>query len=412
EGNGRRDSRAKAATKAKFVLGSLNMRGSSGVVNGESRSKWLLLNQLMRDKRIGVLALQETHLDERGAAELRSLFGQSLEVLVSADAVRPTGARGVAFVINKRVLNAKNITATVIAPGRAMLLEFEWSTNRRVKMLNVYAPNDRQENKQFWVDLLEARLTNVDVMLGDMNMVQLALDRLPERTDAEGQSESFFELIQNMSLVDGWRSDNPQTRTFSYMQESTGSQSRIDRIYVSRRHRNDFNQWGFLESGIPTDHKMVTVAVANQHAPFVGKGRWTMPTHLLSDGEMVKTMRALGADLVREIEELEERSPEKNPQVVFGRFKEKLIASARMRAKVKVPLMDKKINKLREALQAILNPVGGGNGKELTEEEVRTAALTQDRLAKLEQRRFGRTRESVAAKHWVQGETLSRYWIK
>ncbi|KAI0362616.1 DNase I-like protein, partial [Trametes cingulata] len=398
-------------TRAKFKLATLNMRGATSSQEGETRNKWMLLNQVVRDRRIGVLAVQETHLDQTGAGELSRLFGQNVEIFVSADEHRPTGARGVAFLVNKRVLKARECTATEVVPGRAMLLSFKWSADANVTLLNVYAPNDRRENQCFWEQLRERRLENVDAVLGDMNMVEQARDRLPEHGDSEGQVEAMADLMQGMGLVDGWRKEQPHMRLYSYMQSSTGSQSRIDRIYVKMQAAHAYDGWTTEEPGIPTDHRIVMVSVACRGAPFVGKGRWTMPVHLLNDELMVKKMRALGEEFVNEVEGIGERSPSRNAQVAYRTFKDKLVAAARQRAKEKVPKIDRQISGLKDNINAVLNGEGM-LGRALLEEEVRTVAIMQDRLAKLEMKRFGSVRAGIATRHWAKSETISKYWVR
>ena len=74
-----------------------------------------------------------------------------------------------------------------------------------------------------------------------------------------------------------------------------------------------------------------------------------MPQHLLNDPEMIKTMKALGAELVANIERIGERTVDRNPQVVYGVFKRKLGAAARERAKSKVPKIQRRLDALREA---------------------------------------------------------------
>jgi hypothetical protein len=53
-------------TRATLKIASLNMRG-------RDKDKWNHINQLMRDNRIGILAVQEAHLDEPRVARLEEL---------------------------------------------------------------------------------------------------------------------------------------------------------------------------------------------------------------------------------------------------------------------------------------------------------------------------------------------------
>ncbi|EIW60553.1 DNase I-like protein [Trametes versicolor FP-101664 SS1] len=317
------------------------MRGYGTESGFEGSSKWMLVNQLVRDQKLAVLALQEAHLDDRRAARLNDIFGRNMTVYHSPDPTNSTGARGVAFAVNKRVLRDSAVTMRVVIPGRAALMSIQWSEDRTLKLLNVYAPNDAPANADFWKELENANLGRVDFMLGDCNVVEDKADRLPPREDPEAPREALQDLCTKLSIVDGWRGANPLDKGFTYLQESTAAQSRLDRIYVRRPMMKDCSEWCIVEPGIPTDHLMVAVAVENYKAPFIGKGRWVWPVHLLEDEEMKKTMLALAANLTRKIGCMTERTQEDNPQTAYAAFKHELAAAARARAKQKIPKMQK-----------------------------------------------------------------------
>ncbi|KAL1938790.1 hypothetical protein VTO73DRAFT_11170 [Trametes versicolor] len=251
------------------------------------------------------------------------------------------------------------------------------------------------------------------MVLGDFNVVEEGLDRIPSRSDAVGAVAALRNLINDMGLEDGWRVTNPHVKAFSYMQKATGSQSRLDRIYVAKALSKDADDWSMKESGIQTDHKLVMVSLANRRAPFTGKGRWSMPAHLLTDPQMVKTMRELGAKLVAALDGNQNRTEQVNPQTHYRDFKVALGIAARARAKAKIPKLQQQLVRLRADLTSVLNPDGsicetdGENGA-----RQRNAAIIQERIDELEIKLFVRRRRAVASKHWVQGETMSKYWTR
>ncbi|KAL1938742.1 hypothetical protein VTO73DRAFT_11345 [Trametes versicolor] len=285
--------------------------------------------------------------------------------------------------------------------------------DRTLKILNTYAPNEAPANAAFWRTLEETNLGRVDLLLGDLNVVEDRADRLPPREDPEAPREALQALCGKLTLLDGWRITQPLEKGFTYMQESTASQSRLDRIYVRRAMAKDCSEWGIVEPGIPTDHLLVTVAIENYKAPFIGKGRWVMQPHLLEDEDLKKTMLALGAQLCRRIEGMVTRTPENNPQKAYTDFKTELVHAARMRAREKIPKIQKRMERLRKDLAETLNPPEGSEQLPLNEgARVERAAVLQDRLTKLEQKRFGWKRKEVAARHWAQSETMTKYWMR
>jgi hypothetical protein len=95
-----RRKKIKKRTKAYISIASLNMRGRFH--NGAD--KWLNINQIMRNKKIGILALQETHLSPKDVDDVHRLFGKRLQVFATIDPASPQ-SKGVAIVINKDLSN-------------------------------------------------------------------------------------------------------------------------------------------------------------------------------------------------------------------------------------------------------------------------------------------------------------------
>ncbi|KAI0667421.1 Endonuclease/exonuclease/phosphatase, partial [Trametes maxima] len=398
-------------SKARLRIATLNMRGYSGSGEGSGTAKWMLINQLARDEKVAVLALQETHLSNERLAELNRLFGPQLEVVASQDPENELGARGVAFAINRRVLKDAVVRFGVVVPGRAATLQIQWSETRTLKVMNVYGPNVQSDGEAFWVELNRSRLGRIDLMVGDFNVVEEATDRLPAREDASRNVNALDTLKKKLRVRDGWRTANPQKRAFTYFQAATGSQSRIDRIYIREEMLNDADEWDIRESGIRTDHCMASVTIEDYKAPFVGKGRWAMPMHLLRDEVATKEMRRLGEELVRNINEQNERTERENPQTQFQNFKLKLVAMLRKRAREKIPKMQKRIDKMATRLEEILNTNKNSDRME-DEERVRKAAELKNKIADLSQKRFGWRKNDVAAKHWARSETMTKYWTR
>ncbi|KAI9064310.1 DNase I-like protein, partial [Trametes sanguinea] len=412
--NGERNGGA-PRTKARLTVAALNIRGytTRGTDIGAC-GKWGLVNQLIRDRKIAILAVQEAHLDLERVDSVNRLFGQYMEVWASPDPTNATGARGVAFAINKRLTKNMHREYIEVVPGRAAILKLKWSERRTLVVLTVYAPNDARENEAFWNDLRLRRLGRVDMVLGDWNLVADQLDRLPMREDDSEAVNALREFRTHLLMVDGWRAENPGQRAFTYQQQATASQSRIDCVCVRRGIVHEAHDWAITEAGIPTDHKLTSVSIADYGAPFVGNGRWAMPDHLLDDVEVVKAMKDEGAKLCDAISRIGVRTEAVNVQLAYANFKTALAKRIRDRARVKVPKMKAKLDKLRGALEGVLNAVadaedGDGNLNEQRQEE---AAILQERITALERKCFHRRRDAVAMSHRLKSETISKQWIR
>ncbi|KAH9854952.1 Endonuclease/exonuclease/phosphatase, partial [Lenzites betulinus] len=399
----------RGGTRTRLNLASLNVNGYATTGGDLGGNKWLMMNQLIRDEKICILALQETHLSARRREELEGLFGQYLSILCGDDDQMDARAGGVAFVINKRRMNADACETTLLVPGRALMLKIPWTNGRVLTILNVYAPNASGENADFWKTLRELIPRKPDVMMGDFNVVEDGIDRLPARRDPGRPTSELRTLCREMHLVDGWRTTNPTLREYTYMHGATGSQSRLDRIYGTTRTLRDASVWTIREAGVPTDHKMVAVSLANRAEPFKGGGRWSMPTHLLEDAEMIATMKRIGSEFVEEVDAITERSEARNPQTAYATFKEKLRREARARAKTKIPKVRRRLESMRLDLKATLNPREGSADEASARSH---AAILQDRITKLETKYFSMKRRTVEEAHWERDEKISKQWIR
>ena len=68
-------------TRESIKMASLNIKGCrSGEID-----KWMHVLQIMQEKRIGILAIQETHLTDEVAQQFKDLFGSTLSLVFSPD---------------------------------------------------------------------------------------------------------------------------------------------------------------------------------------------------------------------------------------------------------------------------------------------------------------------------------------
>ncbi|KAI0337282.1 DNase I-like protein, partial [Trametopsis cervina] len=322
----------------------------------------LKINQLVREQKIALLAVQETHLNDDHVNSLHSLFGKRLTILHSASPERETSAQGIAFVINNERLDPSTATLLEIIPGRAALLTFLWHKTVTMRIMTVYAPNSPTENESFW-DQISDKINSGDVpkpnvILGDFNIVEDHRDRLPPRQDHLAATLALQRLYTAANLSDAWRETHPDTRQYSYAQDHGTSLSRLDRIYMTKALARTAVDWRNTSvDGIPTDHMMVAVSVSDNKLPFVGTGRWVIPRAVLSDFSFLSYVRDAGNHLLRNIPSAEARTNEHNAQTLYANFKADLLLKARQLAKINIPKLVRRIQKLKHARETLLNSV-------------------------------------------------------
>ncbi|KAF5328334.1 hypothetical protein D9619_013330 [Psilocybe cf. subviscida] len=165
--------KSRCCTRAGITIASLNMNGR---MHGNV-DKWEHVNQIIRDEKIGILALQETHASQQSLVSVIDTHEDRLHILTTLDEGRPN-AGGVAIVVNKYLADTSRITTHVIDKGKALYTTIPWHRNHSINVLAVYAPNDHGENEDFWKKINEKLrpLPSVDVLLGDLNITEDNID--------------------------------------------------------------------------------------------------------------------------------------------------------------------------------------------------------------------------------------------
>jgi hypothetical protein len=168
----------------------------------------------MSDQKIGILCIQESHLCPEHMTQIDNLYTQRLKVMNSSDPDRPSSSARIAFVLNKEIMNTKNTTLPVIIPGQAAILSINWHNNKKLKILNIYAPNNLSKHKTFWdkirTEWQRLNLEIPDLMLGDFNLTEDPIDHAPEILDHEAAIVALRDLRINLKVQDRWRLDHPQ----------------------------------------------------------------------------------------------------------------------------------------------------------------------------------------------------------
>jgi len=402
-------------TRAALKIASLNIRGGG---SPETRGKWQHINQIMRDRNIGVMAVQETHTNDETIQQLHNQFSR-LHILNSSDPEHPN-AKGVALVLNKQKTAWKEASTKIIEQGRAILLTLPWQKVSILNILAVYAPNGVTENANFWERLenkwREENLPMPDILMGDMNIVEDSIDRLPTSHSDARAAEKLESLKADLGLQDGWRRQNPELLAYSYKQASTigdalPSRSRIDRIYVTTPIYENSSMWEIEHTAINTDHCLVSARIANPGAPYIGRGRWQIPHYLIKHRKTLPEIKLMGTRLEKNLATAlgrTEHTPEdKTIQGLFEAFKMELTTFIRNFAKKDIPKMNTRLQNEKTSLKQTLNEPG-----ELSEERQVTAALIEERIKQLEILRHYKTRQNTATRNRIEEETLGKHWVR
>ncbi|KAF5331328.1 hypothetical protein D9611_011812 [Ephemerocybe angulata] len=397
--------RPKKNSRAAVRIASLNMNGGA---SHKTDVKWEKINQLIRDRGIGVLALQETHLTEARADDLRARYPR-LHIVNTAHPMNDSSRDGVAIILNKYTTNWDDSETQTIIEGKALLLSLACKNSRKLHILCVYAPSGSDAlNMGFWEDLDkrwhdDRDLPKLDMLLGDFNMVDSREDRLPSHADAAGVVNALTKFRERHALVDGWRQENMGARDFTYATQhmlQQNSHSRIDRIYVRPAMLDSTREWTIRTSGIPKlDHYVVSVQVAPEGTPTMGNGRQTLPQFILDDKEAFAKIAELAKSRQARIAT--------GLQKEWALLKGDILTLGNTLARTKMANLNKNLNRWRKRRKTTLAAIAQGTLP--VAESTRQLDEINAAIQRIEETKTLRMREKVAARHHLEGETNSQY---
>ncbi|KAH6914282.1 Endonuclease/exonuclease/phosphatase [Coprinopsis sp. MPI-PUGE-AT-0042] len=410
----------KYRTRAHIRVGSLNIRGGGSTATAD---KWQQINRVMKGAKISVLAVQETHLTEDRTRELNAQFAGRMKIYNTSED-NTTNARGVAIVVDHNLTKSGPIVIRKIVPGRALTTTIPWKNGReKLTFLAVYAPNERDQNAQFWSKLSghfdqdEEIAPRPDFMMGDFNLTEDDIDRLPPRPDSEEAVEAIQILKQKLEMVDGWRMENPDKIMYSWArptnqpenENEVSSKSRIDRVYISRSRLPMSCDWKYSSHPVRSDHDLVSAVYYDLESPYIGKGRWAIPAFLLNDSPFIREVSQIGKVALERAQEVvaATRTESTNPQSIWKEYKDKIRSLAKERSRREMPTTEARLEELRETKEQTLNDRG------IRDEEKLFRTTVIDAESKdLEQKRMHANKMKSTTRFLLENETVGKYWIE
>ena len=172
--------------------------------------------------------------------------------------------------------------------------------------------------------------------------------------------------------------------------------------------RKNAFEWSIDDSGIATaDHLIASVRIADPGAPHIGKGRWSIPIHLLQDKEVSELLDSTGLELTGNMEAAREpRTNENNPQTLFRKWKEDVLKKIRDIARTKIPKIEKRLTRIKEQVKEIREDASIPR----EDKQCLTAELAAE-SAHLAHLRYEKTRDNLNARRWVYQETITKPWM-
>ncbi|KAL9983202.1 hypothetical protein ACROYT_G005340 [Oculina patagonica] len=196
---------------------------------------------------------------------------------------------GTAILINNKA-NCTVLSTTPDPSGRFIISKIQVDDKVYV-LVNIYAPNKDKDSVQFFNKLHTLLQTeNLDseeniILGGDFNCpLNPTLDKRGGIMIPRKSVVSSIECLQNeLDLIDIWRVQNPQTKSFTWSQNSPTVLCRLDFWLISNNLCDFVNSTDIIPA-IRTDHAAISL-ILGKVGEIKGPGMWKMNVTLLDDEE-------------------------------------------------------------------------------------------------------------------------------
>jgi hypothetical protein len=144
--------------------------------------KFTYMKRTVDDKRIGVFALQELHMNYIAASQFNNIYWKWFKVFNSGHPIKLDSTARVGFVLNEKYVDTENVKEYVLIKGHAIMLVIPSQWGETMNILNIYAPNTPLERERMWAQLWYCYLENPELplpteTLGNWNFVEDIKDR-------------------------------------------------------------------------------------------------------------------------------------------------------------------------------------------------------------------------------------------
>ena len=263
-------------------IGSLNVWGLGDNKKRREIFTWL------RDKKMNIYFLQETKCTLDKEHLWRNEWGFEC-VFNSYD----RAAHGVLILFNNNFhYNIIDIVKDNL--GRYIIVHLEID-QEHIIVANIYGPNT--DDLIFYQNLF-SELDNFSqyslILGGDLNICITEYDKKGGRHFSLSHRLSrgcLTENMENLNLIDIWRSINPDKRQYTWRQRNTNIACRLDYFLISLNLGNSVKNVN-ISNGFRSDHSFIIIEIA-QNIVDRGPGYFKLNTSLLLDKFYVEKIKNL-----------------------------------------------------------------------------------------------------------------------
>ena len=262
-------------------IGTLNVRG----LRDQRKTRTLL--EKLRNEKIDVVSLQETHLsDESDIETLRKLWGGEVHFSLGTNR-----SKGVVTLFNPNI--SENIEF-IKSYDRIVFSQLKLDKEKFL-IVSIYSPSENNVNaKLLFLQELQTKIlhhlegigTHNLICLGDFNITLSDLDVISGQPHGYDLRQGFNNFVQTLNMVDTWRTQHLVEKQHTWSRAYPTSARRLDYIFTSELLGSYLDN-SYIKSIGFTDHRLVVskfVFSSFRH----GKGTYKLNTSHLSDENYVK----------------------------------------------------------------------------------------------------------------------------
>ena len=284
-----------------FNICSLNCRGA--IKDDDYQG---CLNSFFEVNHFQIAFLQETHVNN---LEFKKKIDQKFNCL-SYWSLGTNSSKGVAILVFNK-FEYKILRFQTDFDGRVIVVDIKCEIGE-IRLVSVYCPNDISERKQFLSSIDRYIHSSKSLIIGgDWNCVEII--KLDKFGGNPNNGSEGSEIIKNFkrayNLIDSFRFQHPNKKIYTWVNDTRGIKTRIDRFYISKFLKDQIYDTTILPSTV-SDHYAVNLSFKNTpYRPFeVGKGIWKMNAEILKDSNFCKEIETTWNNMMRnnEINSLED----------------------------------------------------------------------------------------------------------
>ncbi|MCG7878665.1 MAG: reverse transcriptase domain-containing protein [Candidatus Thiodiazotropha endolucinida] len=239
----------------------------------------------LRDKKIGIYCLQDTHFTTALEPYIRSEWGG--EVIFNSFT---SNARGVCILFSNSI-QYKLFRTRTDERGNMLILDLEIE-GKRFTLANIYGPNDDSPNFFLKVqDIIEEYDNDHVIICGDFNLVQNQdLDTVNYiNVNNPNAKETVLNFKEELNLVDPFREIYENARKYTWRKRNPVKQARLDFFLLSQALMPSVKDINIIPS-YRSDHSSVVLSLEINEFKN-GKGLWKFNTSLLKDKTYVEEVK-------------------------------------------------------------------------------------------------------------------------